>query len=354
MKPMIINTPKGKRKIGPGNPAFIIAEMSGNHNQDFNRALKIIDAAAAAGVDAVKLQTYTPDTITMDSDKDYFRVKIKNVWQDQILYNLYKQAYTPWDWQPKLKKYGENKGLVVFSTPFDNTAVDFLEKMKVSLYKIASYEVGDIPLLKRVGQTKKSVIMSRGMASKAEIQLAIKTLKEAGASQVATLHCVSAYPATAEQMNLATIPDLAKRFKVISGLSDHTLGITASVASIVLGANIIEKHLTLRRADGGPDATFSLEPGEFKDLVQTVREAEATIGKPNYELTEGEKIGVLYRKSLFVVKDIKAGEKFTPQNVRSIRPGHGLPPKYYEEILGRAAKVDIERGEPLDRGMVRR
>lgn len=290
----------------------------------------------------------------MDSDKDYFRVKIKNVWKDRVLYDLYRQAYTPWGWQPKLKKYGESRGLVIFSTPFDNTAVNFLEKMKVPLYKIASYEVGDIPLLKRVGQTKKPVIMSRGMATKDEIKLAIKTLKEAGSQQVAVLQCVSAYPATAEQMNLATIPDLVKRFKVVSGLSDHTLGITAAVTSIALGANIIEKHITLRRADGGPDVAFSLEPEEFKKLVQVTREAEATIGKPNYKLTEGEKIGVLYRKSLFVTEDIKIGEKFTPRNVRSIRPGHGLAPKYYEQILGKTAKYDIERGEPLRWNMIRK
>ncbi len=352
MKPIIIDTPKGKRKIGPGHPVFIIAEMSGNHNHDFSRAKKIIDAAAGAGVDAVKFQTYTPDTITMNCDNDYFRVKIKNVWKGALLYNLYKQAYTPWDWQPKLKKYAESKGLVVFSTPFDNTAVDFLEKMKVPLYKIASYEVCDIPLLKRVGQTKKPVIMSRGMATKAEIELALKTLKTNGCPQVAVLHCVSAYPATAEQMNLATIPDIAQKFKVISGLSDHTLGIVAAISSVALGAAIIEKHLTLRRKDGGPDATFSLEPEEFKNLTQAVRESEMAIGKPNYNLTKDEKIGSRYRKSLFVVENIKKGELITEKNVRSIRPGFGLSPKFYDEVMGKKAKRDIKRGTPLSRGLI--
>ncbi len=345
---LTFKTPKGKRIIGPGHPVFIIAEMSGNHNQNFDRAKKIIDSAVKAGVDAVKLQTYTADTITLDCKNKYFQVKSSNpAWDGHTLYSLYQMAHTPWDWQPKLKKYAEDKGVLVFSTPFDNTAVDFLEKMDVQLYKIASFEVVDIPLLKRIGQTKKPVIMSRGMSTIKELELAVKTLKDNGAPQIAILHCVSSYPAKTEQMNLATIPDIAKKFGVVSGLSDHTLGITASLISIALGACIIEKHVTLSRADGGPDAAFSLEPVEFKQLVQSVREAEKAIGKPAYTLGKTEAKQIVFRKSLFVVKDITKGEKFTPENIRSIRPGYGLASKYYDEVISKTASQDIERATLL-------
>lgn len=347
MKNIKIKTPKGDKIIGPGQPAFIIAEMSGNHNQDIKRAYKIIDAAVKAGADAIKLQTYTADTITIDCDKKYFQVKVNKAWKGQTLYSLYKKAYTPWDWQPKLKEYGEKKGLIVFSTPFDNTAVDFLEKMKVQIYKVASFEVVDIPLLKRIGQTKKPVIMSRGMSSAEELKLAIKTLRDNGAPQVAVLHCVSSYPAKPEEMNLVTIPSLAKKFKVISGLSDHTLGIAVPIASVAMGASIIEKHLTLSRADGGPDAGFSLEPAELKELVRSVRIVEKAIGKPSYRVGKKEKENIIFRKSLFVVKDIKKGEKISSKNVRSIRPGQGLAPKYFEEIIGKRAKRNIEKGTPF-------
>lgn len=353
MQNITIQTAKGERKIGPGQPVFIIAEMSGNHNQDINRAYKIIDAAAEAGVDAVKLQTYTADTMTIDCDNDYFQVKVNDAWKGQTLYSLYKKAYTPWEWQSKLKKYGESKGLVVFSTPFDNTAVDFLEKMEVVLYKVASFEAVDIPLLKKIGQTKKPVLMSRGMASQEEIELAIKTLKENGAPQVAVLHCVSSYPAVPEQMNLATIPDIAKKYDVISGLSDHTIGATASIAGVALGASIIEKHFTLRRSDGGPDAGFSLEPEELKQLVNSIRETEKAIGNPAYSIGKKESENQVFRRSLIAVKDIKKGEKFTSENVRSIRPGHGLAPKFYDEIIGKNAAVDIERGVPLSWKLVK-
>jgi pseudaminic acid synthase len=354
MKKITIKTPKGERKIGPGNPVFIIAEMSGNHNQDINRAYKIIDAAAEAGADAVKLQTYTADTITLDSDKEYFQVKVNDAWKGQTLHSLYEKVYTPWDWQPKLKKYAEEKGLVCFSTPFDNTAVDFLEKMDVAIYKVASFEVVDIPLLKKIGQTKKPVIMSRGMASMKEIGLAIKTLKDNGCPQVVLLHCVSSYPAKPKEMNLSTIPDIAKKFKVIAGLSDHSLGITASVTSVALGANIIEKHLTLLRSDGGADAGFSLEKDEFKELVKSVRDAEAAIGKPSYEPGEKEKENIIFRKSLFVAENIKKGEELTEKNVRSIRPGHGLEPKYYNGVIGKTADKDIERGTPLSWDLIKK
>lgn len=337
----------GKRTIGKNQPVFIIAEMSGNHHHDINKAYEIIDAAAAAGVDAIKLQTYTPDTITINCDNKYFQVKVNEAWKGQTLHNLYGKAYTPWEWQPKLKKYAEKKGLVCFSSPFDNTAVDFLEKMKVSLYKVASFEVVDIPLLKRIGQTKKPVIMSRGMASLEELKLAVKTLKENGAPEVAILHCVSSYPAKPEEMNLATIPEISKKLNVIAGLSDHSLGISAAVASVALGASIIEKHLIISRKEGGPDAAFSLEPDEFSQLVKSVREAEKAIGKPSIKAGKGESENIIFRKSLFIVKNIKKGEKFTKENVRSIRPGYGLPPKYFDYLLGKRAKTDIRCGTPL-------
>ncbi len=352
MNNIVIKTPKGEREIGPGQPVFIIAELSGNHHQNYDEAIKLIDAAAEAGADAVKLQTYTADTITIDCDNDYFQVKVNDAWKGQTLYSLYQKVYTPWDWQPKLKKYGESKGLVVFSTPFDNTAVDFLEKMNVALYKVASFEVVDIPLLKKIGQTKKPVVMSRGMSSAEELELAIKTLKDNGAPQIAILHCVSSYPAKQEEMNLATVPDLNKKFNVVAGLSDHTLGIAASVAAVALGGCIIEKHLTLSRAEGGPDAGFSLEPSALKELVQSVRIAEKAIGKPSYAAGAGESENIIFRKSLFVVKDIKKGEKFNSENTRSIRPGHGLAPKHYEEIMSKLAAVDIEFGTPLSWNLI--
>ena len=353
IKPIKTKTPKGIRLIGPGQPAFIIAEMSGNHDQSFSKAKKIIDAAVGAGADAVKLQTYTPDTITIDCDKKYFQVKVNKAWQGQTLYNLYKKAYTPWNWQAKLKKYGETKGILVFSTPFDNTAVDFLKKINVELYKVASFEVVDIPLLEKIGRTKKPVIMSRGMATLQEIKLAIKTLKKYGCPQVAILHCVSSYPARQEEMNLAVIPDIAKRLKIIAGLSDHSLGITVSLTAAALGASIIEKHLTIKRSDGGPDAAFSLEPQEFKRLVAAVREAESAIGRPTYKIGKQEAKSIIFRKSLFAVENIKKGEKFTLVNVRSIRPGHGLAPKYYRKVIGSIAEKDIERGTPLSFNLIK-
>jgi len=344
-----IKTPKGEKIIGPGHPIFIVAEISANHNQSYEKAKKIIDAAIDAGVDAIKLQTYTPDTMTIKSDKKWFKIN-KGNWAGQTLYNLYKKAYTPWEWQPKLKKYAEKKGVILFSTPFDNTAVDFLEKMNVALYKVASFEVVDMPLLKRIGQTKKPVIISRGMASVQELKLAIKTLRDNGTPKIAVLHCVSSYPAQPEQMNLATIPDIARRFKVVPGLSDHTLGITVPITSIALGTCIIEKHVTLSRADGGPDAEFSLEPCELKQMVKSVREAQLAIGKPSYKLGKRESQNIVFRRSLFAVKNIKKGEKFTEKNIRSIRPGYGLAPKYYDKVIGKTAVKNIERGTPLKWG----
>lgn len=347
METIIIKTPRGERKIGQGQPVFIIAEMSGNHNLDINRAKAIIDAAVETGVDAVKLQTYTPDTMTIDCDKELFQVKVNDAWKGKSLYELYKTAYTPWEWQKELKEYGESKGVLVFSTPFDETAVDFLEELKVVMYKVASFEITDFELLRKIGQTKKPVMISRGLASFQEIEDAIKILKESGAPSVAVLHCISSYPATPEQMNISTIADLAKRLDVVVGLSDHSLGIIASLTSIGLGANIIEKHFTLRRSDGGSDAAFSLEPEEMSELVKAVREAEIAIGKPNYEVGKKEAENKVFRRSLFVVKDIKKGEQLTRDNVRCIRPGYGMAPKFLPEVLGKMASADIERGTPL-------
>ncbi len=352
MKHITIQTPKGKRKIGPGEPTFIIAEMSGNHNHSFARAKKIIDASIRAGADAIKLQTYTADTLTMDSNNKYFQVKTGNSWNGETLYSLYKQAYTPWEWQKKLKEYAEKKGVMVFSTPFDNTAVDFLETLDVQLYKVSSFEIIDIPLLERIGKTKKPVIISRGAATASEITRALKTLRAAGSKDIAVLHCVSSYPADPKEMNLATVPDIARKFDVVSGLSDHTLGVSVSVAAVALGASIIEKHVTLRRSDGGPDGSFSLEPEELTDLVTSVREVEQAIGKPTYTITKEEKVISIFKKSIFVVKDIQKGDTFTAENIRVIRPGYGLEPKYYKSMIGKKARKAIKAGTPLTRALV--
>ncbi|MBI3337255.1 MAG: pseudaminic acid synthase [Candidatus Staskawiczbacteria bacterium] len=344
----------GKKLIGDGQPIFIVAELSGNHNQDINRAYKLIDEAANAGVDAVKLQTYTPDTMTIDSDGKYFQVNVNDAWKGQTLYQLYKTAYTPWEWQAKLKKYAEKKGLILFSAPFDETAVDFLENMGVLVYKVASFEIGDIELLKKIGKTKKPVIISRGMATKEEINLALTTLRKYGSKQLAVLHCVSSYPANLEEMNLATIPDLVKNFKVVVGLSDHSLGIVAAVTSVALGAKIIEKHLTIKRSDGGPDAAFSLEPQELEQLVKSVRDAEKAIGKVQYGSGKKESVNLVFKRSLFVIEDIKAGENFTLKNVKCIRPGFGLAPKEMPKVLGKKAKTNIKRGTPLSWNLISR
>lgn len=342
----------GTREIGMGRPVFIVAEISGNHNGSIKRALKIIDAAADAGADAVKLQTYTPETMTIDSDRKEFIVQSNPAWKGKTLYQLYGEASTPWEWHKELFARAKKRGLICFSTPFDNSSVDFLEKLKQPVYKIASFEVVDIPLLERVGRTRKPVIMSRGMASIAEITLAIKTLKKFGTPEIILLQCVSSYPAKPEDMNLLTIPDLQKRFKVLAGLSDHSLSRDVAVASVALGACVIEKHITLARADGGPDAAFSLEPQEFAELVKSVRLVEKAIGTPSYKRSESEKENIVFRKSLFVVKDIKKGERFTQENVRSIRPGNGLSPRFYREVLGKRSTQGIFRATPLQWNLV--
>ena len=347
MNTISIKTPKGEREIGPGHPTFIIAEMSGNHNQSYERAIQIIDKAIEAGVDAIKLQTYTADTLTIDCDKEPFQVKVNDDWKGNSLYSLYQKGNTPWEWHSKLKDYAESKGVMLFSTPFDVTAVDFLETLNMQLYKVASFETGHIPLLKRIGRTKKPVIVSRGMTSIEDLELAIKTLKDAGAPEVVVLHCISSYPATPNQMNLKTIPDIEKRFNVMAGLSDHSLGITAPISAVTLGASVIEKHFTLSRAEGGPDASFSLEPHELKQMVKCIREAEVALGEPTYSVKEREAENLVFKQSIMVVKDMKRGDIFTEDNIRIIRPGYGLPPKHFEETLGKIAKENLERGTPL-------
>ncbi len=342
MNSIIINN----RKIGPDHPTYIIAEMSANHNQKFERAVKIIEAAKNAGADAVKLQTYTPDTLTIDCDKEYFRIK-GTIWEGKNLYDLYRDAYTPWEWQPKLKEIADKLALDLFSSPFDSTAVDFLEDMEVPAYKVASFEVVDLPLLRKIAKTSKPIIMSTGMATLSEIDEAVQTIRGSGGSELALLKCTSAYPAPIEEMNLRTIPHLAEVFGVPSGLSDHTVGIAVPLAAVTLGACIVEKHLTLSRKEAGPDSAFSMEPYEFKKMVEAVRIVERAIGEVRYEVTGNERNSRVFRRSLFVVKDIRAGEEFTEENIRSIRPGHGLHTRYLNEILGSRAIKDIKRGTPL-------
>lgn len=334
--------------IGPGAPPFIIAEMSGNHNQSLDKALEIVEAAARAGAQALKLQTYTADTMTLDiSEGEFFIEDEQSPWKGKSLYDLYNLAHTPWEWHAPIMERAEELGMVCFSTPFDRSAVDFLETLHVPAYKIASFEIVDLPLIRYIAEQGKPIILSTGMASLAEIDEAVRTIREAGNNQIALLKCTSAYPAPPEEMNLRTIPHLAAAFGVPVGLSDHTLGIATSVAAVALGACIIEKHFTLSRADPGPDSAFSLEPHEFKAMVDAVRETEKALGTVCYEVSEHEKASRIFRRSLFAVKDIEAGEEFTEENVRSIRPGYGLPPKYLPVVLGRRAAGKITRGTPL-------
>jgi pseudaminic acid synthase len=339
------------RIIVPGTATYIVAEMSANHNGDLERAVKIIEAAKEAGADAVKLQTYTADTITINSEKEYFRLG-KSQWKEKYLYQLYDKAHTPWEWHTRLKEIAEGFGLDLFSTPFDPKAVDFLESIDVPAYKVASFEIVDMPLLKRIAQTGKHVIISTGMASFPEIEEAIRTLRKYGAPDITLLKCTSAYPALPGDMNLLTIPHMAEAFRVPVGLSDHTMGSAVAVAAVALGACIVEKHLTLSRKDPGPDSSFSMEPHELKQLIRDIRTVEKALGTVSYELTESQKKSLVFRRSLFVVQDVKAGEKFGKQNVRSIRPGHGLHPRYFDHVLGKVAAKDIERGTPLNWDLV--
>lgn len=340
------------REIGPDAPPYVIAEMSGNHNGDIARALAIMDAAKAAGADALKMQTYTADTITIDHDGDEFRID-GGLWAGKTLHELYDEAHTPWAWHEKLFDYGRKIGLTVFSAPFDSTAVDLLESLNAPAYKIASFEAIDLPLITRVAQTGKPMIISTGMANQDEIGEAVAAARVAGARNLALLHCVSGYPAPVADSNLRVIPDLADKFDVLPGLSDHTPGTAVSVAAIALGARIIEKHVTLRRSDGGPDAAFSLEPEELAELCAATRAAFEALGSVDYTLKSSEKDNTIFRRSLYVVADIKAGEAFSTENLRSIRPGFGLAPKHLPEILGQVATRDISRGSALSLNMVK-
>jgi pseudaminic acid synthase len=335
------------RVIGPGHPTYIVAELSANHNQSFEQSVALIRAAKEAGADAVKLQTYTPDTITINSDSPLFRHPADSLWKGKTLYELYQEAYMPWEWQPKLKEIADEIGIDLFSTAFDPTAVDFLEQMGVPVHKVASFEIVDIPLIEKMARTGKPLIISTGMATLGEIEEAVQAARRAGATQIALLKCTSAYPAPPEEMNLRTIPHLAEAFGVPVGLSDHTLGIAVPVAAVALGACIVEKHFTLSRDIGGPDSAFSLEPHEFKAMVEAIRTVEKALGKVHYGVSEREMQSRIFRRSLFVVKDMKAGEMFTEENVRSIRPGYGLPPKFLKYIIGRRATQNIKMGTPL-------
>jgi pseudaminic acid synthase len=335
------------RQIGPSFPVYIVAEMSANHQQNFERAAGILQAAKECGADAVKLQTYTPDTMTIDCRNQYFQIGKGTIWEGRHLYDLYAEAFTPWAWHSKLKAMARDLGMALFSTPFDFTAVDFLEEMGVPAYKIASFELVDLPLIRRVAQTGKPIIMSTGMATLAEIDEAVHTAREAGATQIVLLKCTSAYPAPPEEMNLRTIPHLSAAFQVPAGLSDHSLGIAVPIAAVALGACLVEKHFTLSRSVPGPDSSFSLEPEEFKAMVDAIRVTEKAIGNVSYEITHEEAASRVFRRSLFVVKDMKAGEKFTAENVRSIRPGYGLSPRYLSNIIGRKSMKNLKMGTPL-------
>jgi pseudaminic acid synthase len=336
------------RRIGADYSPFIIAEMSGNHNQSLDRALEIVEAAAKTGAHALKIQTYTPDTMTLDLDEREFHISDpKSLWVGNSLYKLYGEAYTPWEWHKPIFDRARELGIIAFSTPFDDTAVDFLEGLDVPCYKIASFENTDLPLIRRVAVTGKPLIISTGMTSIAELDDTVRAAREAGCKDLILLKCTSTYPATAGNTNILTIPHMRELFGCEVGLSDHTMGMGVSVASVALGATVIEKHFTLNRADGGVDSTFSMEPAEMTQLVIEAERAWQAIGKVSYGATEAEKKSIVFRRSLYVVKDIKAGEVLTNENVRAIRPGLGLPTKYLPQIINRVAKQDIKRGTAL-------
>ena len=339
------------RRVGPGQPTYMVAEMSGNHHQDFAQAVKILEAAHRAGADAVKLQTYTPDTLTIPCDNAYFQIQ-GTIWEGKTLHDLYGEAYTPWEWQPELQRVANALGLALFSSPFDASAVDFLEEMRVPAYKIASFELVDIPLVRRIAATGKPIIMSTGMATLGEIDEAVRTVRENGGRELVLLKCTSAYPAPLVEMNLRTIPHLAEAFGVPAGLSDHTMSHVVPVAAVTLGACLIEKHFTLSRHVAGPDSAFSQEPDEFAAMVQAVRAVEQALGQVNYDVTDKEKTSRVFRRSLFVVQDMEQGEQFTADNVRSIRPAHGLHTRFLDQVLGQRAAVNIPRGTPLSWDLV--
>ncbi|MGE5701488.1 MAG: pseudaminic acid synthase [Clostridia bacterium] len=338
----------GNRKIGLKNPPFIIAEMSGNHNQSLERALEIVEAAARAGAHAMKLQTYTAETMTLNLESNEFFIKDPNsLWKGTSLYKLYQEAYTPWEWHKPIFDRCNELGMIGFSTPFDETSVDFLESLDVPLYKIASFENTDLPLIRKVASTGKPVIISTGMASLAELDETVRTLREAGCEQFVLLKCTSTYPATPENTNILTIPHMKELFGCQIGLSDHTMGVGVSVAGVALGATVIEKHFTLRRADGGVDSTFSMEPDEFQALVLESERAWQALGKVSYGPTDKEKASLQFRRSLYIAEDMKAGDVFTKGNLRAIRPGLGLSPKYYDTLLGKTVQQDVSKGTPV-------
>lgn len=334
------------RIIGNNQPCYIIAEMSANHAGSYERAIEIIKAANDSGADCIKIQTYTPDTMTIDCDNEYFSIK-EGTWKGENLYRLYEKAYTPWEWQEGLKNIAEELGMDFLSTPFDKTSVDFLESLDVSFYKIASFELVDIPLIKYIASKNKPIIMSTGMGTLDEIEEAVNAVKSAGNKNLCLLKCSSAYPAIPDDMNLMTMKNLSDTFGVPVGLSDHSLGSIAAVAAVAMGAKVIEKHFCLSRDIENPDASFSMEPQEFKNMVQDVRAAERAIGKVSYKLSYKENQSKIFRRSIFIIKDIRKGEKFTEENIRIIRPGNGLKPKYYDDVLGKIAACYIERGTPL-------
>jgi pseudaminic acid synthase len=337
------------REIGPGRPPFVIAEMSGNHNQSLDSAMAIIEAAAAAGADAVKLQTYTADTITLDVSSGPFVISDPDSpWAGRRLHELYQEAHTPWKWHPAIFDRARQLGLLAFSTPFDPTAVDFLEECGVPAYKVASFELVDLPLIEKIARTGKPMIMSTGMATLAEIDEAVQAARRGGATQIALLKCSSAYPAAPSEMNLLTIPHLSAAFGLPVGLSDHTLGLAVPVTAVALGACIVEKHLALSRKQPGPDVAFSLEPDEFREMVAAVRAAQEAVGSVDYDVSPREAASREFRRSLFVTRDVLAGERFTHENVRSVRPASGLPPKFLDKVLGRTATCDLKAGTPLD------
>src|SRR5690554_4490337 len=340
------------RTIGGDSFCFIIAELSANHNGNLDVAIETIRAAKRAGADAIKLQTYTPDTLTIDCDNKHFKIEGGTLWDGKTLYQLYGEAYTPWEWHKKLFDVAEEEGLICFSSPFDFSAVDFLEQLNVPAYKIASFEIQDIPLIEYAASKGKPIIISTGIAEEEDIQLAVDTCRNVGNNDIILLKCTSSYPAPLELANLNTIPDLKQRFGVEVGFSDHTYGWLAPTVAVALGAKIIEKHFILNKSIGGPDADFSLDEEEFKELVDKVRDTEKLLGHVSYEISEKVKNNRKFARSLFVVQDVKAGDIISEENVRSIRPGYGLHPKYYNEVLGKSFSENIERGTPLSKELI--